>query len=238
MSEPLLEILKSTEEAFEQSFQSGPDDLLYSLIVRAVKTALLGNYAIAAAVVIPIDDSELIVFGENSIVSDQNAMGHAEIGAIEGMQRLLLNLHQGGNTLPWEDGSPTSLAHSSFTREGNPSINRNIHLVTTLEPCPMCTVALLNFGIQEVSAILPDIAAGSILDGRLARLGPVWGRFAHTRGLSSRLISSKLPPHLIEALTDAFDWSRSPIDQWLASEGVLSLIESYALPPPSGKVAQ
>jgi hypothetical protein len=118
-----------------------------------------------------------------------------------------------------ENGSLTVAAHDGGARESV--------LYTTLEPCPMCTVAILNAGLQRVVIAAEDPPAGTLAPVRLAGLPPIWRELAQhlevvwvqSTDPSARL--SYVPAQLHRELLDTFLDSRRALDEQLAGTGVL-----------------
>ncbi len=99
-------------------------------------------------------------------------------------------------------------------------------LYTTMEPCPMCTVAIINSGVRRVVVARADPASGAMLDGRLDLLPPVWPRLAAAQGLSAVLAEQDDPQHphhldprVAAVLCRLFDESQAALDRVLAGGG-------------------
>jgi tRNA(Arg) A34 adenosine deaminase TadA len=109
-------------------------------------------------------------------------------------------------------------------------------LFTTLEPCPMCTVCLINAGIDRVIIGAADPASGTLDASRLDRLPPLWSELAKAIGLTASFCQSEkpeeaetyLPRELHDELLDMFTASRKELDEELGNTGVLDFAKAIA----------
>jgi tRNA(Arg) A34 adenosine deaminase TadA len=183
-----------------------------------------GDYAIAAALVIRCQGTELVVVGRNTLFSSRDPAGHAERNAIEAARRIgaadpgqLRAVLERGET----DGSV-------LVRDAPHTRTESI-LYATLEPCPMCAVCILNAGIDRVVIAASDPPSGTMLGGRLEALPELWPQLASRRSL--RVVECQshdredretfLPAELRDNLTLLFADSRAGLDEKLEAEGVL-----------------
>jgi len=91
----------------------------------------------------------------------------------------------------------------------------------------MCTVAAINARSDRIVIAVEDPRSGSTHPDRLAALPPIWGEFAQTIDTifcqSERLRDTEtyLPPELVQRLMSLFVDNRGPLDQLLATRGVI-----------------
>lgn len=111
-----------TERAFSDSYY------MDIAITQATKAAALGEVPVGAVIV---KDGEVIAAAHNLRETDQNALAHAEVLAIEQACRKLGSWRLAGCTL-----------------------------YVTLEPCPMCSGAIINSRIDKVVYGAADLRAG------------------------------------------------------------------------------
>jgi tRNA(Arg) A34 adenosine deaminase TadA len=166
------------------------------LLDHAFRATQEGNYGISAALVVERSGTEIVTVGQNTLISARDPLGHAEINAIRNFERV------------------RSDALSPASDERTRSV-----LFTTLEPCPMCMVAIVNSGIENVVIALPDEHGGALAPERLSRLPDVWptlvsqpGRritFANSSGNDG--ISPDLRDLLREVLASTTDSATSVI---------------------------
>lgn len=85
-------------------------------------------------------------------------------------------------------------------------------LYTSLEPCPMCAVAIISSRIGRVVMAAMDEQGGSLSTERLRRLPPVWSALASLQGLGAELITTArptaIPAELAVRLSRAFSDTR------------------------------
>lgn len=164
-----------------------------ALLGRAIQAVADGDYGIGAALVVRYPDIELVSLARNTIISTGDPLGHAETNAIRQFHAFLglSSAARARNALPWTD--PVSAAESRggiFVRPApatlpcqNAGEAGEAAIYTTLEPCPMCTVAILNSRISKVIITVPDEEGGALAPRRLARLPAIFPRVAASQGL-------------------------------------------------------
>jgi tRNA(Arg) A34 adenosine deaminase TadA len=218
----LPELRRRVELLLAQAYAPGTTAERFSeLLVRGVRALDAASYGIAAAFVVRDDGTELTFFGHNTIAGGDPA-GHAEMNAIGAATKLL--------ALP-EFDRVAELRHlhargDVAIRACSPSI-RDTTLYSTLEPCPMCTVATINAGIGRAIYAHEDPVAGALAAPRLRRLAPIWQDLAQTIGLRAvccqtvddRDEESYLPADLLALLDEIFVASRRRLDTTLAKGG-------------------
>lgn len=171
-----------------------------------------GDYAIAASFVIRADAREVTCFGDNSIFSHHDPIGHAEINALRLVGRMAAGVMQRDDSVD--------------VREA-PGEADETTLYATFEPCPMCTVAAINARPDRIVIAVEDPPSGSMHPDRLAALPPIWGEFAQKIDIvfcqSDRPQDTEtyLPPELLRRLTSLFVDSRAALDRLLGARGVI-----------------
>jgi len=191
------------------------------LLVRGIEALDAASYGIAAAFVVCDNGVELTFVGHNTIAGGDPA-GHAEMNAI-GMAAKLLAAPKAerSNSL-----RRLQAGGDVVVRECSPGLRETV-LYSTLEPCPMCTVATINAGIDRVIYAHEDPVAGALAEPRLRRLAPIWQDLARTIGLhvvacqtvDDRDTESYLPADLWTLLDEIFAASRQQLDAQLAGGG-------------------
>jgi tRNA(Arg) A34 adenosine deaminase TadA len=203
------------------------------LLDRAVRAIEAGNYGISAALAVCYDDVELISFGQSTMISECDPFGHAEANAIRSLQRFIA-LDVSGRiecAVQWINSESVVTSQTGdriFVRSAPPSYGSKSILYTTLEPCPMCTVAIVNSRIQRVIIAIPDEPGGALESKRLAKLPALWPRIAASQGLQVDFANSQfsqdadtyIPPELSAMLSNVF-WNTKPARDAEVSKGVL-----------------
>jgi tRNA(Arg) A34 adenosine deaminase TadA len=201
------------------------------LLVAAMQAQETGDYGIAAALVIRDQNTELISFGRNAVLSSRDPLGHAEINAIRGIQSVLANQRAGRvqHVPPWTGQVQlSSAAGAVFSRPAQPGLSSDAIesvLYTSLEPCPMCTVAIISSRIGRVIIAAQDEQGGALAPERFARLPPAWASLASEQGLSVGYASPEssvapIPAQLAARLARAFRATKEARDAEV-SQGVL-----------------
>jgi tRNA(Arg) A34 adenosine deaminase TadA len=205
------------------------EDYFRVLADRARMAGEAGSYAIAAALVIRAADHEVVCEGWNTLFAERDPSGHAEMNAIR--------LAHACSRLP-DERARTIVAHAGrqaalhvHPRPGDPPSRV---LYTTLEPCPMCTVCLINAGVDRVVIAAADPPSGTLEPSRLARLPEVWPELAggievvFCQSTDPSALATYLPPELQTDLLDRFSRSRDRLDGKLGSKGVLDFAAAAA----------
>lgn len=202
------------------------------LLGRAIQASLTGDYGISAALVDRYQGVELVSLGRNTVISRSDPFGHAEANAIRHFRDFarLAPADRASEVVPWTD--PLSVAdsdHAMFIRPtSSTSAADGSVLYTTLEPCPMCTVAIMNSRVQTVVIATPDEPAGVLAPERLARLPEVWPHLAAQQHLRVRFAGpgslndpdTYIPDALSGLLRNAFLGTKDALDAEV-SGGVL-----------------
>ncbi|HEX2086594.1 MAG TPA: deaminase [Solirubrobacteraceae bacterium] len=197
------------EQRLPAAAAHSPEEMFLRLLERGADARAAGNYGIAAAYVLRAGGRELVAFGENSVFSESDPAGHAEMNAM----RLARTLALAGEA---ERRRLLGDARRVLVRDA-PHDRLETLLYSTLEPCPMCTVAIVNAGVEEVLVAQEDADAGTLL--HLDRLPPLWPDFARQRGL--RVTRAALPRQLDELLERLFLDDKDNLDRRLGEAPVL-----------------
>jgi tRNA(Arg) A34 adenosine deaminase TadA len=208
-------------------------DAEYLAIVlgAAVQAQDAGDYGIAAALVIRGQNTELISVGRNGLLSARDPLGHAEVNAIRGIQSVLASQRTGRalHVPPWTQqvplGSATSAVFFRPAQPGRPTGAIESVLYASLEPCPMCTVAIISSRIDRVIIAAPDEQGGALAPERFAGLPRAWRSLASQQGLSADYASPEstvapIPAELAARLSRAFSSTKDARDAEV-SQGVL-----------------
>lgn len=180
-----------------------------------------GNYGIAAALVIRQQGIETIIFGQNTIITEQNPTGHAETNAVMSARRIM-------------QGPPETL--EQLIDEGKAIVRNAPHsdqetiVYTTLEPCPMCTTCITNAAIGKVVIATEDTLAGGMLADRFSPNAILWPQIAQEQGMQQILSQNTNPddpdtfisPQLQDDLNHLFFDTREELDKLLAEQGFAS----------------
>jgi tRNA(Arg) A34 adenosine deaminase TadA len=194
-----------------------------ALLGRAAQALKDGDYGISAALVVRYPDVELISLARNTVISRCDPMGHAETNAIRQFRKFL----DGGpgasspGVLPWEGpASAAASGHGLYVRPPAPGEAEGAVMYATLEPCPMCTVAILNSRIKNVVIAFRDELGGALASQRLAGLPAIWPAIATAQHLNVNFTDSGdmsaletyVPPSLSALLERAFLDTKDAID--------------------------
>jgi tRNA(Arg) A34 adenosine deaminase TadA len=217
-----LRIQSFAEDAADYLLSRMPAVLPYSaseyfaaLLGRAVQALKDGDYGISAALVVRYPDFELISLARNTVFSRCDPMGHAETNAIRQFRKFLdgsTDVRAQG-VLPWEGpASAATSRHGIYVRPPAPGKAEGAVIYTTLEPCPMCTVAILNSRIENVVIAFHDELGGALAPQRLAGLPAIWPTIATAQRLHVNFANSGdmsaletyVPPTLSALLERAF----------------------------------
>jgi tRNA(Arg) A34 adenosine deaminase TadA len=205
----------------------------YFLLLLSLARGAIGlnDYGIAAALTIPTIEGQLVSIGVNSVYSGLDPTGHAEVNAIRGLQAALLH-----NQRPYRldsgalwDVPQTAKQEQLFSRSISlTGIENSVTLYTTLEPCPMCTVAIIGAGVERVVIATPDPTAGGMAPERFQGLGSAWSELAtklHLQvdfaGPSVPESALRIPAELAALIEEVFLVSKPELDGWLESRGFL-----------------
>lgn len=222
------ELVTQLESDIKAYVERHPDVAPYSLqeyfmmlAEKALETLQKGNYGIAASIILRHEGHEYIIFGQNGMKNPGNPHGHAEMDAVATGVSILQATQQGDR------------AYIDYLiQKGKLIIREAPHqeteeiLLTTLEPCPMCTVGSAiypNFKTVIIGAA--DELAGALLPERLSGLAQLWQDQASAHNLIAQLAQGENPAHtetyldpqLLELLMRLFFETREELDQDLAN---------------------
>lgn len=200
------------------------EEYFLMLLGEGLKTRQLGNYGIAASLVVRHQGVELIVFGRNTVFSENDPHGHAEMNAIKNARKALVD--NSGETMR------QMMEEGDLIMRQSPHKQNERFLLTTLEPCPMCTVgSVLNSDVKKVVIGTEDEFAGAILNGRLKDLAPLWNSTGEIQSLEIITAQSNseadkdtyVPLEMRDLLNRLFFDTKERLDQKLDKEGFIDL---------------
>jgi tRNA(Arg) A34 adenosine deaminase TadA len=201
------------------------------LLDRALRAQEAGNGGISAALAVRCNGFEIISFGWNTVFSQRDPLGHAEVNAIRRLSDLVASPSGAAKRSIGSWTSVFQVLHSDqniFIRRTGDTCCQSV-LYTTLEPCPMCTVALITAGVNSVLVAASDESTGALVSGRLDSLPATWLELARRQGLRVCLSSSSpadvsnfIPTELRSMLNETFLANREKLDSQIAQEGILS----------------
>lgn len=201
------------------------------LLDRALRAQRMGDGGISAALAVRCHGFEIVSFGCNTVFSQRDPLGHAEVNAIRRLRDLITPSSSAvkRSISPWTNTS--HLLHSDediFIRKTRDSCCQSV-LYTTLEPCPMCTVALITAGVDSVFIAVSDESTGALASGRLDFLPTTWPELARRQNIQVYLSSSSpvdapnfMPPELTSMLSEVFLTSHEKLESRIVHEGILS----------------
>ncbi len=200
-------------------------DYFTLLATRSRYAAERGNYAISAALVLRESGRETVFEGWNTLFAEREPSGHAEMNAIR-LAHAVASLPDEASAALVQKAREVGALHSRM-RVDDAGSQRVLY--TTLEPCPMCTVCLINAGVDHVIVVAEDPPSGALEHTRLSQLPPLWLHLAETSGLEVSFCQSTdpddpityLPLALHDELLESFAQSRAELDKSLGDHGVL-----------------
>ncbi len=196
------------------------------LLQRAKRAEAEGNYAISAAVAARYGGVELLTLGANSVFAGHDPTGHAEVNAIMALRSVAIATPD-----QLEAVLARGEADGSIIVRPAPDGRTEAVLYTTLEPCPMCTVSIINAGIDRVVIAAEDPPSGSLAPERLASLPTLWPELAQNlevvwaQSEDATTPETFLPSSLREGLLELFLSSRTGLDTQLLRHGALDIPE-------------
>lgn len=199
------------------------------LLDRAIAAGTKGNYAISAALSIREAGTELITIGTNTVFRFRDPSGHAEMNAIRLAHQIGLGETDDASHLEAESNGDV------LVRRAPDELTETV-LFTTLEPCPMCTVCIINAGISHVVIAAEDPPSGSLSPHGLRSLPPLWPKLAHMieldvafcQSIDASNTGTYIEPTLRDELISVFLASRQRLDTALAAQGVLDVHTIHA----------
>jgi tRNA(Arg) A34 adenosine deaminase TadA len=199
------------------------------LLDRAARASSTGDYGISAALVVRYGDVEIVSVASNTVLSRRDPFGHAEANAIRQFQNLMaIDAGRRAEHMSAWRGVAEVLAsprpHEVFLRTGLGPQWPCMLLYATLEPCPMCTVAILTSHIDRVVIAIPDEPGGALAPERLAKLPPIWPQIArsHLRvSFTNQAENDIFVPAELSALLHSVFWDTKGERDSVVSDGVL-----------------
>jgi tRNA(Arg) A34 adenosine deaminase TadA len=200
-------------------------DYFRLLAGRAAYAAAHGNYGIAAALVLREPGREVVFEGWNTLFAEHEPSGHAEMNAIR-LAHAVAGTSDESSVGIIRRACAAGALHTRTLPDD--AISERL-LYTTLEPCPMCTVCLINAGVSHVIIAAADPPSGALEPTRLRGLSPLWLHLAEASGLVVSFCQTQdendqatyLPVALHTELMERFAQSRVELDQSLGDHGVL-----------------
>lgn len=146
-------------------------------VLEAMVALRKGNYGIGAVYSIKRGDKEFLISGQNTLFTQGHAHGHAEHGAMK-------------NVVNLAHGRIEDMEHVIAVRERvDESDKDHAELTTTLEPCPMCMLGMLNHAGQtghlfDKALIGAQDPGGAFwLNHPQKKLPPVWVNILKRSGI-------------------------------------------------------
>jgi tRNA(Arg) A34 adenosine deaminase TadA len=197
------------------------DEYAAVLLARAAKAAERGDYGVSALLSARFDGSEMVIFGENTVFTLGDPLGHAEITALRRLTDLLARASSTPH--PTEKWTRARARDTNVAILSRPLLYQSDELVmmSLLEPCPMCTVALINAGVNRVVFLQEDSLAGASAPSRIARLGRFWAGAVKQKPIGIEFGAGGLPPTLLNGLHEVFQGSREALDRKLRAQGAI-----------------
>ncbi len=174
---------------------SGDGLYLKEAVLEACKAALQGNYGIGAVVV---QGGRVVGRGHNRLNEEgyiYRHVAHAEIEAIADFHR---NVCKGG------------------AKDPRNSDDEKTTVFTTLEPCPLCTSAMLNAGIRAAVAGAADPWAGTLISferGEAGVMSPLWRELL--KSTTHRVADESAPQQLKNDCNGVFMVTKEALDNAL-----------------------
>lgn len=215
------------------------EEYFIAILDKAVYANEAGDYGIGAALVLRVGGVEVVSLGWSTMLTKHDPLGHAETNAITRLRRFLSGrqsdrIHQAAY---WRD-LPSILGSGKKIYLRPATAGPAAQLFTSLEPCPMCTVAIMNAGIERVVVAVPDEPAGALGPGRLGKLPPLWPALAKEQRLQVEFTTSEagqnvaahLPFDLATLLHQAFWSTKEGVDKRLVTGTLIGPNELANLP--------
>ena len=192
---------------------------------HAIAAGESGNYAIAASLVVREEGRELVCIGSNTLFEGRDPSGHAEMNAIR-LARAVGDKEDEG-----EVQLRKALSAGALLVRRAPDDRPERILYTTLEPCPMCTVCVINAGVTRVVIAAEDVISAFMATPIPDQVGRLRS-FAHAeeneqpcrpdQSTQPDDLDTYLAPALKDDLLKLFASSRIDLDDQLRRGGVLN----------------
>jgi len=202
------------------------------LLSKGVEAREKGNYGIAAAYLVRRNGVEFIFLGQNNMVSANNPHGHAEMNAVQNARETFTKpiLDDLDVIVGWETRSDEEIQAvlqrkqeygTVIVRQAPADSKDEEFLITTLEPCPMCTVGSgKNTAVENITIGAKDPFAGQVLDGRLEQLSQLWHdpkivvnpNVFLMQSINPNNNNTYIPNQLRKLIQDLFYQTKDPLD--------------------------
>lgn len=200
------------------------EEYLRLLLRKGMENRLDGNYGIAALYVIRGSGVEAIFVGLSTVISENNPHAHAEMQAVKLARDIGLHYEQGN-----QQAIQAQVERGNYVVRALPKgYADECFVVTSLEPCPMCTVgAVLLPNVSRVLIGAEDPYAGTLEASRLSSLPPLWHHVADQHNLRVLFAQTEhvnddesyAPSELIELISRMFYDTKEPLDAILYERG-------------------
>lgn len=217
------ELLRLCRELLPGAAPGSALEYFLHLLPRAQGAVDRGDYGVAAAVVVTNQGREVTSFASNHLFSQGDPLGHAESRAL---RQLAAYLRRPRPIPDWPGpGGRTSTRDQIVSRPAT-SPGQRFVVYTTLEPCPMCTIALLNAGATRVIIAAADKTGGLLYQLQATDGLEAWGELARLRGLEvieagpAAAEPFRLPLEVVQMCARVFDSTRPELDNQVVG-GVL-----------------
>ena len=138
------------------------DDVYGLIVVRQALTSLKKGSGGIGACLVDTATGKVVEYGRNRQFSPHFRSDlHAEMDLLNRYEERLKKLRPNNN------------------KDYNPRECKNLILITSVEPCPMCLTRIINSGIKTVLYVVQDKDGG--MATRLDSLPPFWKEFAADR---------------------------------------------------------
>jgi tRNA(adenine34) deaminase len=186
------EVQSALDEISKRFPELDPEAVLITEAIREACTAALdGNYGIGA--VIALGD-KVVAAGHNRLLEWDNPyrhVSHAEVDALAVWNKMVID-----EQLTGDAADPTKVTVAS-----------------TLEPCQMCTVSILNQGVNKVITGATDPYAGQMISHPQA-MPPLWLEIH--RGMNTVHRVANIPDDLADLSNRIFTITKLSIDTLLS----------------------
>ena len=219
IAQKIFEIAEALTEQMIPRHTPGQHKYYAAVSLReAVKSAREGNYGIGG-VVLYRDGDWVYEFRErNFMITGLGVSDHAEARGLE-RAGLFKALAIQGRNLEEDVKARFNFRPDSIYQlgKGQHDLPQGWTVYGTLEPCPMCTCKLINFGANHSFSISPDDMAANALRYKRGQMAVVWKNIMNGIGLDPRLVPGIKSESAIRKVADAlFHATRTEIDLKLA----------------------
>lgn len=202
---------KGFQETTEKLPGFDSDAALVALALdRGIDALKKGNYGIGAIGVMVKDGYEYVVSGQNEVRTKSSSIAHAEQTVIETLETIART--------EVSDLSEEFTNRVLFMRRVNKP--DEIKLVTSLEPCLMCTGRIIGSGLfEDVKIAAEDAGGGLMAGGREKNIPVVFQMIAEKQNL--QVAMADIPESIRSYPEKVFESTREEIDAVLAEGGLI-----------------